>query len=771
LLLLSSLWLIQSAAAQAPPRSLPDHPSHRYLPPPVGRGNLLEQVQSLERLTQEAESNRPQFELSPSQLEQLDAILENFRDENGQLNLPTPNSVPGPLIDSLLPNPKDRQQAKQMLEEYARSRNLKLPSNSNPSNVNPSSANPPGGNNPFDPAMGLPSDATSQASGDSSQPGLGSSSIPGASPRSSSQSSSSQGASSQGLPSTGAPSQNGSAQPPFSDGRPLAGQDTSPFSQGDLPKDTPPELRKLVETLKQFGAEQQQAWQEQQRQQGNAQSQPRSNFQNRNPNPANRNPTGANAGRTEPRAVRPTTPRLPPRNSNNKLRDRVDRQSPGSSPNGNRPDGSNGGQGSSRMRAAPQLTDNDIANGIGAGGASGFNGNADSSSGNSSNSGNAPDSSTLPKPGAGQMPDTNPFGELTPAKANEAPESKEPRLTPFDAGYDFSKDLQNRAGDPFAQAEDPTADPNANQAPTGRSARPAARPKEKPAEPFNVTRMAQQPPTPGTANQNQSGASKDPFEIKKSIRELGLGPAIKRIMEKTLDKNYEPVVGKPDVLNNAISQSPPASTPKTNVTEQLKQWSQSAAANPGATNNTSTSSNSQWGKWLQDAWRTVSSAPTKLDTNWKSTSAPAGSAGLGDSLPQVRWSNSMTVALLLAVGLIAWLVWFSRRRVAQLADASAAQAEWVRTVIASGLKTRADVVRAFHQLVKQSRAVSDWWTHRSIVKYFSKQTPQVASAISELAVVYEQARYYPDDVELSQQQLAQVRTLLESVKIPTTPRA
>lgn len=131
----------------------------------------------------------------------------------------------------------------------------------------------------------------------------------------------------------------------------------------------------------------------------------------------------------------------------------------------------------------------------------------------------------------------------------------------------------------------------------------------------------------------------------------------------------------------------------------------------------------------------------------------------------------MTIAVLFVAALIGLLVWLSRRRVAELADATAAQAEWVRTVMAQGLKTRADVVRAFHQLVKQSRAVSDWWTHRSIVKHFSSQTPQLATAISELAVVYEQARYYPEDVELSQQQLAQVRTLLESVKIPASNRA
>lgn len=131
----------------------------------------------------------------------------------------------------------------------------------------------------------------------------------------------------------------------------------------------------------------------------------------------------------------------------------------------------------------------------------------------------------------------------------------------------------------------------------------------------------------------------------------------------------------------------------------------------------------------------------------------------------------MTMALLVVAALVLMIVWFSRQPAAEHSDAAASQAEWVRTVMAQGLKTRADVVRAFHQLVKQSRAVSDWWTHRSIVKHFSTQTPQLATAISELAVVYEQARYYPDDVELSPQQLAQVRTLLESVKIPSKPVA
>ncbi len=434
---------------------------------------------------------------------------------------------------------------------------------------------------------------------------------------------------------------------------------------------------------------------------------------------------------------------------------------------------------------ATQITDNDLANGIGTGRST-----MDPTDRNGRGGRSGESSPGFPTANEGYDNGTSsPSRNMaaTPPAQNKpnSPESDAPKLTPFDPGYDFSADRRPLSADPFAQAEDPTATavPNPNDK------------RERPSGLFNVTRLAQQ------AQQAQSRlkASEEPAssqsnmeDWKKKVNELGLGPVLKRIYEKTLKEQglnaNQPAGASTDKSNNLANN--PARLPNLpkpgdlspEATEQLKKWAESAANNSStnsnrnsatsSTSSTASASSAAWGKWFRDTWQSVSDASTRAARNSSSQSSSTASAPTASpaapamAMPELRWTNSMTLAVLLAVVLVVWLYWFSRLRVSQLSDPTAAQAEWVRTVVSQGLKTRADVIRAFHQLVKQSRAVSDWWTHRSIVRYFNHQTPQVAAAISELAVVYEQARYYPEDVELSPQQLAQVRSLLESVKIP-----
>ncbi len=142
-------WLLISQTANAQvdsPRPVQDHPSHRYLPPPVGKRLLKEQIDSLQRLQSEEAAEQPAapMQLSPSQLKQLDSILESFRDEKGELNLPTPDQIPKQWIENFLPDPKQRAQAKKMLEQYSRSRNL--PMGQSPNGLPPIDTEP-GANN------------------------------------------------------------------------------------------------------------------------------------------------------------------------------------------------------------------------------------------------------------------------------------------------------------------------------------------------------------------------------------------------------------------------------------------------------------------------------------------------------------------------------------------------------------------------------------------------------------------------------------------------
>ena len=718
-------------AQSNPGQRLGDLPSHRYLPPPEGKNTLLDQIRSLERLSQDRPQS-PQFELTPSQLKTLDTLLEAFRDEKGELNLPNPESIP-----NLLPDPKQRQQAQEMLEEYARSRQLQL--SQSPADKVPS----PFPSNRVEDNRGLAEGNRAEGNRAEGNRAEGNRA----------EGNRAEGNRAEGNRAEGNRAEANRAEGNRAEGNPVAGnrEDRDMGAKGtsaipknfELPQDTPPELRKLYETLKQFSEQQQKAQREQGASSGAPARRPSSN--------------GVGASGASPRNSSPS------QRPGSRSRTRNE-----STPGRSNPSGASANRERSHEVSPPinkAMTNRPGKDGL----ANGTSGQGAQGNGRTESNGRAEPNGSANQAGEQQANPADGKDPLSPA-APPLPDPSKPQLTPFDEGYDFSAD-KKVVDNPFDVK--------------GSGSMPeAVTPPSKPAEPFNVTRMSQQPRTDAPPAKPE----KESVDWKKSVNDLGLGRVLKNIVQKTLkEQGLDPKnqAARAANANTNDPQSGPGATaagsgasPKPNLpgwpdaqaTEQLQKW----AANAGnPTNNFNPSANDRWGRWLRDAWQTVVDAPgssPRLSSSPTKSSAGSSAAAAAGNMLQPTWTNSMTVAVLVVAALIRLILWLSRRRVAELTDPSIAQAEWVRSVIAQGLKTRADVIRAFHQLVKQSRSVSDWWTHRSIVKHFSSQSPQLASSISELAIVYEQARYYPDDVELSPEQLAKVRTLLESVKIPTTSR-
>ena len=104
----------------------------------------------------------------------------------------------------------------------------------------------------------------------------------------------------------------------------------------------------------------------------------------------------------------------------------------------------------------------------------------------------------------------------------------------------------------------------------------------------------------------------------------------------------------------------------------------------------------------------------------------------------------------------AWFVWQQRR----LATKAAAQISTAEKVPGE-IRTRADVVQAFHALSDHSEAVPcRWWTHRRAAEAIASAASVSNLSLQQLAAVYEQARYLPEDVALSGEQLQEVREAL-----------
>jgi hypothetical protein len=77
--------------------------------------------------------------------------------------------------------------------------------------------------------------------------------------------------------------------------------------------------------------------------------------------------------------------------------------------------------------------------------------------------------------------------------------------------------------------------------------------------------------------------------------------------------------------------------------------------------------------------------------------------------------------------------------------------------------SRADVVRAFHQLAYRiAYPLETWSTHRRIANQVSRSSPEIRSPVNVITEVYEQARYLPSTVELSEEQLASVRKAIQA---------
>ena len=145
-------------------------------------------------------------------------------------------------------------------------------------------------------------------------------------------------------------------------------------------------------------------------------------------------------------------------------------------------------------------------------------------------------------------------------------------------------------------------------------------------------------------------------------------------------------------------------------------------------------------KWLND----VSITADNSQSGWSPPTAVTPSDGR--SFP--------VFLLLLATVLAAGGFWFLQnlRRRGDRSESRPIPA------MPNDLHDRADVVRAFHTLAARSPAVlNDWWTHERAATALAQATPAAGLAVERLAQLYEQARYLPSEIRLTDQQLESAR--------------
>lgn len=139
------------------------------------------------------------------------------------------------------------------------------------------------------------------------------------------------------------------------------------------------------------------------------------------------------------------------------------------------------------------------------------------------------------------------------------------------------------------------------------------------------------------------------------------------------------------------------------------------------------------------------------------------SSGSSDSPSATSRSTGPLLLLLAALG----FVWYFLPRVVTAVKESKLlrRSNSVGEVTSSAdIRTREDVVRAFHQYALQSdMSVPTWWTHREVERQVADTTPDLKPSIQVLADLYELARYLPDEAELTPDQIGSARRELENV--------
>ena len=182
----------------------------------------------------------------------------------------------------------------------------------------------------------------------------------------------------------------------------------------------------------------------------------------------------------------------------------------------------------------------------------------------------------------------------------------------------------------------------------------------------------------------------------------------------------------------------------------------SAATASSSDGSKSPSEKSAFGQFKESA--------SKAINNFSETpNAAASDSATTDMLPDLGSGNFSTIVfvLLLIIGLIGCLFVGSRLMPVNEPETSE---QVLATLLKQGIRSKEDVIKAFHQFaLKPPHETQHWWTHSKVVETVVHQYPQHSARIQLLAALYEQARYFPADSEFTDAQIQQAADAVRTV--------
>ncbi len=283
----------------------------------------------------------------------------------------------------------------------------------------------------------------------------------------------------------------------------------------------------------------------------------------------------------------------------------------------------------------------------------------------------------------------------------------------------------------------------------------------------------------GGVSVDGSGKSKSAssMDIRKELERSGFGATLQKLVEDAQRSSQSSRASVPPLNSNEqpplSTKSPNPKTDKLGVPDPAKQPQRPAKPNrPSENSPKPTMPDSAMSKGLQQAskyfnnlWMQISKS-TQIATVTSATPSPSpqeNSTSGSFSLPNLFNAKVLECLVVLAVACaIAFLVLRYRVRSEQV------RREILEAQLApkiDEIRTRDDVVRAFHAIAKQRlQSAQAWWTCGVVTERFEHSLPELTGPIRTLSVLYEQARYFPVAHQLTLDQIEDAKFALKQCK-------
>lgn len=221
----------------------------------------------------------------------------------------------------------------------------------------------------------------------------------------------------------------------------------------------------------------------------------------------------------------------------------------------------------------------------------------------------------------------------------------------------------------------------------------------------------------------------------------GLEGSVVRMLDG-FRKNLVEAAQEPPVPSSAPGQTPPSAAP-------------SSAPQPNPEHR---SPLSQVSKAAGNILSDIATPPASRPAPVRSPHATS-SGGAADS-PGASTRSTVGLLILLAVLGLVW--YFVPHLLAAINESRLVGSPVGGELHPADIRSRSDVVRAFHQYaLRPATPVLTWWTHRKVERQVAEATPALQPAIQTLTDLYEQARYLPDDADFTPDQIGTARRALE----------